>query len=140
MKSFFTLLLTVGIFGSIASVLSDGSPLGKYVRYISALVCITIIISPLSTILKGFSAISINNSRGDDTSDSSTPTELQSSAKRMTEKQIAEKIKEKFGIIPKGVCIVIDRDGKITVEIQLNEADKDKKELVDKFIESLISS
>jgi hypothetical protein len=121
MKNFFTLLLTVGIFGSVASVLSDGSSLGKYVKYVSALVCVTIIISPLSSILKGFSKYAENEFSKDFQSfNESFEADLKDRAFIATEKQIKEKIKEKFGIIPTHISIVIDGEGKISIDFSVS--------------------
>ncbi len=132
MNNYFLILLTAGIFGSIASVLSEGSSLGKYVKYISALVCVIIVISPLQKILK---TISVPLSKPEEVSFSNDI--LYSQAVKMTEEQISLKIKEKFGIIPKGICIEIDRDEKITLSVTLEEKDMSMKEEIDKYIESL---
>ncbi len=138
MKNFFTLLLVVGIFGSVASVLSDGSSLGKYVRYISALVCVSIIISPLSAILKGFSEYGKKEFQNNNWSESTYfETDLEKKALQITENQIKEKIKEKFGIIPTHVSIFIDRDEKIKIDFSLNEKDKNFEKEIRAFLTEL---
>ncbi len=138
MRNFFTLLLIVGIFGSVASVLSDGSSLGKYVRYISALVCVSIIISPLSAILKGFSEYGEKEFQNISNDFSEAfETDLEKKALEITENQIKEKIKEKFGIIPTHISIVIDRDEKISVDFSLSENDKAKEKEIRAFLEEL---
>ena len=138
MKNFFTLLLIVGIFGSVASVLSDGSSLGKYVRYISALVCVSIIITPLSSILKGFSEYGAKEFQNNVNDFSEAfETDLEKKALEITENQIKEKIKEKFGIIPTHISIVIDRDEKIIVDFSLNEKDKIHEKEIRTFLEEL---
>ncbi len=126
------ILLAAGITGSFASVLSEGSSLGKYVKYVSALVCIIIVITPLKSVLK---SISIPFSPPEETVFSRD--ELTDAAIKMTEKQISLKIKEKFGIIPKGICIEIDRDEKITLSVELEEEDEIYREEIDKYIKAL---
>lgn len=132
MKNYFLILLTAGIVGSIASVLTDSSSLGKYVKYISALVCVIIVITPLKSVFKAFS-VSV-----------SPPTEtvysqdtLTNTATDITEKQISEKIKEKFGITPTEVSINIDTDGKITLSVSLCEADEIYRKDIDEYISTL---
>jgi hypothetical protein len=132
MKEYFMILLVAGITGSVASVLSDGSSLGKYVKYISALVCVLIVISPLKSILQ---SISVPLSKPQEVDFSSE--QLYESAINLTEEQISLKIKEKFGIIPKGICIEIDRDEKIALSVTLNDEDLHMKDEIDKFIDSL---
>jgi hypothetical protein len=132
MKEYFMILLVAGITGSVASVLSDGSSLGKYVKYISALVCVLIVISPLKSILQ---SISVPLSKPQEVDFSSE--QLYESAINLTEEQISLKIKEKFGIIPKGICIEIDRDEKIVLSVILNDEDLHMKDEIDKFIDSL---
>ncbi len=136
MKNFFTLLLTVGILGSVASVLSDGSSLGKYVKYISALVCVSIIISPLSSVLKGFAEYAKKEIPKDffEQSSNNVSSDLEKKAFELTEKQISEKIKEKFGIIPTSVSIFIDGKGKIDVDFSLREEDKKAEKEIEAFL------
>lgn len=132
MKNYFMILLIVGIFGSIASVLSDGSALGKYVRYISALVCVIIVITPLKEILKVFPT---SFSQPEEIIFSED--DLTTSAIKMTEEQISEKIEEKFGIIPIDVCIEIDRDEKISLSVTLEEKDEHRRAEIDEYVKSL---
>ena len=135
MKEYFMILLVAGITGSVASVLSDGSSLGKYVKYISALVCVLIVISPLKSILQ---SISVPLSKPQEIDFSSE--QLYEDAINLTEEQISLKIKEKFGIIPKGVCIEIDRDGKILLSVDLNENDEGYRKEIDEYVQSLCQS
>ncbi len=134
MRNFFMLLLVTGVVGSFASILSDGSSVGKYVKYISALICVLVIVSPLSANVPKIEfeqpQISMN--------DTSTP--LYDGAIEITENQIKNKIIEKFGIIPKDVSIKIDGDEKITVTVELQEKDLQLKPQIDKYILSIIES
>lgn len=132
MREYFEILLISGIFGSIASVLSDGSSLGKYVKYISALVSVIIVISPLSSVIKG---ITVPVSTWEENTVSSG--QLTAFAAQMTEEQISQKIAEKFGIIPEGISIEIDRDENITVSFSLKDEDMKLYDDVERFINSL---
>ena len=138
MKTFFSLLLSVGIFGSIASVLTDGSSLGKYVRYISALVCVVIIINPLSDILRIFFRFAENEyTFQTEREEIQVQDALKEKAISLTEKQISKKIEKNFGIIPLGVCIEIDREGKVKAKATLKKEDENMKEEIDKFLKDL---
>jgi hypothetical protein len=132
MKNYFMILLITGIFGSVASVLSDGTSLGKYVKYISALVCVILVITPLKGVFK---SISIPFDSPKETVFSSN--DLTLAAIKLTEEQISKKIEEKFGIIPTDISIDIDRDGKITLSASLKEEDEDIRPQIDEYIKSL---
>jgi hypothetical protein len=123
------ILLVSGIAGSVAASLSDGSSLGKYVKYISALVCVVIVISPLSTVIK---SITLPLSEPAETTFSEET--LTETAIKMTEKQLSEKIYEKFGIIPTGVRIEIDRDEKVSVFVSLKAEDEVHREEIESYI------
>ncbi len=133
MREYFMMLLVSGVIGSIASVLSDGSSLGKYVKYISALICVIIVINPLSSILK---SITVPLTAWKETVISEST--IEASAIKMTEEQISQKIKQKFGIIPRTISIEIDRDGNICVSAVLEEEDAEFSHDVDEFIKSLM--
>ena len=128
------LLLVTGVVGSFASVLSDGSSVGKYVKYISALICVLVIVSPLSA---NVPKIELEQPQIN-TSDTSSP--LYENAIAVTENQIRNKIIEKFGIIPKDISIKIDGDENITVTVELQEKDLSLKPQIDKYISSIIKS
>lgn len=132
MKNYFMILLITGIFGSVSSVLSDGTSLGKYVKYISALVCVTLVIAPLKGVFK---SITIPFDLPEETFFSADA--LTHSAMKMTEEQISKKIEEKFGIIPTDISIDIDRDGKITLSVSLKEEDENIRHQIDEYIKSL---
>ncbi len=128
------LLLVTGVIGSFASILSDGSSVGKYVKYISALICVLVIVSPLSTTVPKFEFEQPQISMND------TSSLLYDSAIGITEKQLKNKIIEKFGIIPKDVSIKIDGDEKIAVTVELQEKDLSLKSQIDRYILSIIES
>ena len=132
MKNYFMILLTAGILGSVTSALSDGSSLGKYVKYISALVCTILVISPLSSVLKKVSVSVERPSEAVISEDS-----LTNAAISITEKQLTEKISEKFGITPTGIRIEIDRDGKISLSLSLTEEDEEHRERIEEYLDSL---
>ena len=135
MKNYFFILLAAGIYGSVASVLSDGSSLGKYVKYVSALVCVILVISPLKDIVHSISFTATPPLQPE-----VSQSEITEKAVDMTEKQIAEKIKDKFGIIPTSVCIEIDRDGKILLSVDLNETDEGYRKEIDEYVKSICQS
>jgi hypothetical protein len=128
------LLLVTGIVGSFASVLSDGSSVGKYVKYISALICVLVIVSPLSANVPKIEFEQPQISMDD------TSSPLYENAIAVTENQIRNKIIEKFGIIPKDISIKIDGDENITVTVELQEKDLSLKPEIDKYISSIIKS
>ncbi len=136
MKNYFTILLIAGIAGSFASVLSDGSHLGKYVKYISALICTVAVISPLSDALKSVTSGFKTEKDFDSYISSATEQNLTDTAIKLTEKRLCEEIEEKFGIIPMEVCISIDIDGNVKATVSLSEEDSKHSKKINEFLNS----
>ncbi|MBE6649395.1 MAG: hypothetical protein E7614_07760 [Ruminococcaceae bacterium] len=135
MKNYFTILLIAGIAGSLASVISDGSPLGKYVKYISALICTVAVVSPLSDALKSItSGFKAEKDFDSYISQPQAEGSLTAIAIQITEKELCDEIEEKFGIIPIDVCIVIDIDGNVTATVKLSDEDSEHSETINKFL------
>jgi len=51
MKEYFITLLTASVLGGIVAVLVSGSSYEKYIKYITGLVCVVIIIAPLKSFI-----------------------------------------------------------------------------------------
>ena len=119
------------LYNSLNRMIANTVP-GKYVKYISALVCTILVISPLSSVLKKVSVSVERPSEAVISEDS-----LTNAAISITEKQLTEKISEKFGITPTGIRIEIDRDGKISLSLSLTEEDEEHRERIEEYLDSL---
>lgn len=108
MNGYFYTLLTTSVCGVLCTMLARGG-FEKYIKYISALICAVIIITPLTSIdISSFSDVI------DEAADGlpSQPTDLYALSEKMTEERTEEYISEivfnKFGIKPIYSDIKID--------------------------------
>lgn len=139
MKEFFTSLLYAAVAGGI-SVAIAGKTYEKHLRYLAALLCTALLVSPLITVINK-NSLSLPQMQSTVSADAHAAAELiTAQMEEDAEKYLADHIFSQTGIKPTSVSIQIERENEkaqikaVTIKIPSGDKVKTVKELVNALL------
>lgn len=145
MKEYFITVMVSSVVSALCVSLSSGTGTEKYVRYVCALVCASVIVFPVTGLFDyRFPDVDVSLP---ETAASSVPVQPYGVAESYAESGVKEYVSslllEKFGIIPVDISIEIDIGNGITVgemTVILEKSDEGRRKEAEDFLRSFLGS